>query len=167
MSRVLVVSLFAALVFTQGVFASEWKSIHLRSAEGVSIVLDYQVARIENGRASHHTVAAPWVNIRGLSPSDSVRVILMSFDTRNQEFYHSAQGDLWFVDGHFTGQLAPVAMARFECGSPVYAEYNRTWYCERGSERFSIYRQELAIQVNGRRYLVDPISRSHNFKFSL
>jgi hypothetical protein len=145
-----------------------WQHRNLTSADSVSIAIDYLPQYIDDGYGNSHTIASPlWINVsNNLFPSDAVSVVMINRDVSGGESTTKSV-DLRFENGKFTASLSGFTVFRFHCESPVFSQNNNTWYCQRGSERITDYSQEIAIVINGQRWLTDPISGTHNFKLKL
>lgn len=142
--------------------SDSWKHILLRSAENVSISLDFQEHHDSFFSSQNESTwsAAPFtisVSYPGLSAQNSVRVVLMNFRrlmgpgaARDAEQLETQQLDLeWRGGGVFSTSIFQFF--------PLHQE---------GPTGCFDYRQELAIVISGR-WLWDPISRTHNFKLDM
>lgn len=128
-----------------------WKHANVQAAGGEKIAVDYQL----HGWAEK-TIASPiWVNISAGSFNGSERigaVLLNYYDGSGMpagQLQSSQRLDLVYAGGgRYTAAAQPVVVSESHIG---YG-YN--------------FRQEIAVVVDGK-WLVDPVSGGHNFKFGM
>ena len=155
------VTLAFASVFTAGAaLAQDWKHASVKSAEGVTLNLDYTTKKDPVTGCYKCTLYtrtdALWLNIEapGLGDGDTVRAVVL-----NKRYTQWTRPEPTEIET-YAFDLAPAGNGRFT----VDAGTLRTWGQGYGGvEDFVL---EIALVVNGK-WLQDPISGTSNFQLNL
>lgn len=127
-----------------------WKSVRLQAADGTRVTVDYSRLSLGGTMAANPL----WVTVSNAryTGGEKVRVALMTFYKATASSADSLKETKEFsleFNGTAFQAKGPEAM--------IY-EGHHAWTHH--------FRQEIAVSVDGK-WLVDPVSGSHNFKFEL
>ena len=156
------------ILFTQNIFANEWRHVSLRSREGVAIQIDYLMAnqchRYEKNRATYEArMANPvWINVYGLPPSQIQ--VDVEFYIQDMILHGGGENPIYKSYDHYDRvvQLNYDPVNKRHTGNIGVVATRVT----SGSSRImqKVY-QKLRFWVNGR-ILIDPISTHSQFQVS-
>ncbi len=182
MARSLLKTIFFATFFclSAQTNAGEWKKYQLKSADGISITLDYQINfdyYQSNKSYESYELNPFYINISGVGfkSTDKIRVIFINHmqNMARCGFSEYQWDDVIAADltrapqGHFYANMNRNGLQKEQWND----DYTQTVgpitlfsrpYCQ----QFTTTGQEIAIVRNGK-WLTDPISGTHNFKFNL
>lgn len=156
-------SILLGLILSVSAWATEWKHVNLQSSDGTKIAIDYQAQQEAFSGCYKCTIdtktTAAWINVSApnLGANDTVHAVVLNFRLGNHSYAQPEVVELndYHIDLHWDENAQ-----KFTATLPALSIY-RTGYP--GTWKF---RQEIAIVVNGQ-WLNDPMSNTHNFKFSL
>jgi hypothetical protein len=150
--------------------ASDWSRVNLRSQGNYQIQINFRTTLETQPDGKHVTRAAPvWINVVRPGNLGRVDAVLLNFvydkndpteRTISMQTYHIE------LDGRMNGRSTSYGGFIPDGTSSFAGELKGGKGLVIGSDRYG-YRQEIAFHDEYGEWQIDPVSRSHNFKFNM
>jgi hypothetical protein len=178
------ISFLCFCFFASVIYANDWKSINLEATDGTNIEVSYQTKEKENQGSDFRTYQKFWlasplyIKVFGpkLAKAKEVEVVLLNFKHTQYDrnvFIDTYHFNLVFSekDRQYYLEFQNSKLEIYDGELVEHLKYDGMEIKAKGSFGDWNYRQELAVVIKDKdgneKWLNDPISQSHNFKFNI
>jgi len=160
---------FSMILATSALGAGPWKRASMRADDGSTIEINYEIQEVVHGNMVARIAAPFWVNVLKRD-SAQLRVVLLNF--RGNPYKRDLAELVMSTQFELTSRGTGHDNTDHVCHPGEFVNYDgqakqglHISFCK-GADCDEFF-QEIAIVDEKGNWLVDPISRSHNFQFQL